>query len=620
MTELFRNRIADKKSALPGIIAAAALVALQGCGGGSQLKPWHTEKLDEEFTENKADQVRTFDDYLELENRLFQQLDEKVYAQTGTGLEYKLDRYSSGSAADPRKGEPDWNRSFEFSTENPRGGVLLIHGMSDSPYSLRTLGKALNRNGYWVVGMRMPGHGTAPSGLRHISRHDMAAAVRIGMTHLGDRVGGKPVHMVGYSTGAPLALEFALDALNGKSSPVPGSLVLVSPAIGIHPIAGIASFKDWLSNIPGLSGLAYTQIQPEFDPYKYNSFATNAARVVHGLTRSVATRIEQRAATNPDIVLPPVLVFKSTVDATVSTNAVVDNLLEHLHEDRHELVLFDINRYAASYRLLVDDPAPLTDRVMDNDKLPFTVSLVTNKTPDSRHVISKYKTPFSAEASHKRELESSWPAGVISLSHVALPFAPDDPLYGQRPPNKEEFLFLGQLGIQGERGLLTIPSLDVPSALQPVLRLYRKTHTGLGRKGWQEGQVICLPVFVRTTSLHQSAMNLNGKHHYLPLIYLWACLASITVHAEDIPEQTSKTVGKSSEKYLVTDEVRDRELGAEEDPMARQQSEYIETPEEVITQPDELRPYGSLRIRYRDTDAGSFWGDGGSRFGLYGRW
>ncbi len=300
------------------------------------------------------------------------------------GPSIRLDRYSTGSAADPRKNPPDWNRSFELKADNPRGGVLLIHGMSDSPYALRTLGKALNQQGYWIVGIRMPGHGTAPSGLRHISRHDMAAAVRIGMSHLDKKVNGKPVHIIGYSTGAPLALEFALDALEEKSAPVPGSLVLISPAIGIHPIAGLASFKDWLSNIPGLDDMAYTQIQPEFDPYKYNSFATNAADVVHGLTRSVASRVEQRANANPDVVLPPVLVLKSTVDATVTTDAVVDNLLEHLNPHRHELVLFDINRYAVSYRMLVDDPAPLTDRVMDDDKLPFSVTLVTNEYPDTR--------------------------------------------------------------------------------------------------------------------------------------------------------------------------------------------------------------------------------------------
>jgi alpha-beta hydrolase superfamily lysophospholipase len=435
----------------------SVMVFCPGCGGG-QLKSWHTEKLDEEFTEDKTDEVETFDDYLELEDRLFRQLDEEVYAQGETGPEHNLDRFSPGSAADPRKHKPNWNRSFELSSDKPRGGVLLLHGMSDSPYSLLTLGKALHKKGYWVVGMRMPGHGTAPSGLRHISADDMAAAVRIGMAHLDQKVSGKPVHMIGYSTGAPLALGFALDALDGKTAPVPGSLILVSPAIGIHPSAALASFKDWLSNIPGLDGLAYTQIQPEFDPYKYNSFATNAADVVHVLTRSVASRIEQRAATNPEVVLPPTLVFKSTVDATVTTDAVIDNLLEHLHPHRHELVLFDINRYAASYRILIDDPAPLTNRVLKATDLPFSVTLVTNQSAETGRVESRQIEPYSQEPSSTNELELSWPTGVISLSHVALPFAPDDPLYGQRPPGNEEFLFLGQMAIQGERGLLTIPS------------------------------------------------------------------------------------------------------------------------------------------------------------------
>jgi len=42
---------------------------------------------------------------------------------------------------------------------------------------------------------------------------------------------------------------------------------------------------------------------------------------------------------------------------------------------------------------------------------------------------------------------------------VALPFPPDDPpLYGQRPPGNEAVLFLGQMAIQGERGLMKISS------------------------------------------------------------------------------------------------------------------------------------------------------------------
>lgn len=433
-------------------------VFLAACSG-PQLKPWHTAKLTEEFTREKSGEVRSFGDYQALEDRLFRQLDEKVYARTETGPEYRLDRYSAGSAADPRKRQPDWNRSFELTTGQPRGAVLLLHGMSDSPYALRSVGEALNKSDYWVLGMRMPGHGTAPSGLRHISRQDMAAAVRIGMRHLGEKMNGKPVHIIGYSTGASLALEFALDALEGKAAPVPASLVLISPAIGVHSAAGMARFKNSLGNLPGLSGLGYLQVQPEFDPYKYNSFATNAADVVHRLTRSVASRIRARAGENPDVVLPPVLVFKSTVDATVTTEAVVDNLLNRLKPGRHELVLFDINRYAVvKSRLIIDDPAPLTDRLLNDAGLPFTLTLVSNENRETTRVASHVKKPFSTEAAHYRKLDMAWPPGVISLSHVALPISPDDPLYGQRGPDNGDFLFLGQMAVQGERGLLQIPA------------------------------------------------------------------------------------------------------------------------------------------------------------------
>jgi alpha-beta hydrolase superfamily lysophospholipase len=349
------------------------------------------------------------------------------------------------------------NRSFELPADKPRGGVLLLHGMSDSPYVLRTLGMKLHEQGYWVVGMRMPGHGTIPSGLRHIRHRDMTAAVSIGMSHLGKQLNGKPVHVIGYSNGAPLAIEFTLDALEGKGTPVPASLVLISPALGIHPAAGMARFLDNLSFLPGLDSWSYTEIESEFDPFKYNSFATNAADVVYSLTRSVARRVKKRASTGPDIVLPPVLVFKSTVDATVSTDAVIDNLLNYLQPDRHELVLFDINRHAAvTSQMLIEDPAPFTNRVLNTTDKPFSVTLVTNENEHSIQVVSEYFAPFSSEPTRTRMLGTAWPSGVISLSHVALAIPPDDPVYGQHHPGKEGFIFLGKIAIQGERGLLKI--------------------------------------------------------------------------------------------------------------------------------------------------------------------
>ena len=432
------------------------LVALQGCAS-EPLKPWHTEELNEEFSHDKTDDVQSFGDYQQLEQRLFRQQDEIIYAQTETGPEEALNRYSPGSNADPRKYEINPNRSFELVTDNPRGGVLLLHGMSDSPYVMHALGQKLHEQGYHVVGMRMPGHGTIPSGLRYIRHGDMTSAVRIGMAHLDKQLNGKPIHIVGYSNGATLAIEFTLDALETENTPVPASLVLISPALGIHPAAGMAHFLDSLSFLPGLDSWSYTEIEAEFDPFKYNSFATNAADVVYSLTRSVARRIKQRSSTNPEIVLPPVLVFKSTVDATVTTDAVIDNLLDHLEPNHHELVLFDINRHAAvTSMMLIEDPAPFTNRILNTKDKPFSVTLVTNENEQSIQVVSQYFPPFTTDAALIRNLDTAWPPGVISLSHVALPIAPDDPVYGQVHPGREGFIFLGKTAIQGERGLLKI--------------------------------------------------------------------------------------------------------------------------------------------------------------------
>ena len=445
------------KGAKTFFLSASVMIAGLACSS-PQLGPWHSENLTEEFTAAKAEEIRTFEDYRRLEDALFQELDEKVYAQTPTGPEYALARYSAGSTVDPRDNDPDWNRSFEMPAEEAVGGVLLLHGMTDSPYTLRTLGRALNARGYWVVGLRLPGHGTAPSGLRTVTWPDMVAAARLAALHIESQVEGKPLHVVGYSTGAALALNLALDALDGDGVPVPASLVLISPAIGVHPAAALAGLKSGLAALPGLGDLAWLQIVPEFDPYKYNSFATNAGAIVHFATRSVAQRVRERSKAYPSDVLPPILALKSTVDATVSNSAVIDRLLGRLAPNRHELVLFDINRFAVKSKLMVSDPGAFTDQVMADETLPFAVTFITNENPKSTKVVARMKPPFSAEAPDAAPLNLAWPDGVLSLSHVALPIPPDDPLYGQRPPDNDDVLFLGQMAFQGERGLLQFPA------------------------------------------------------------------------------------------------------------------------------------------------------------------
>ena len=55
-------------------------------------------------------------------------------------------------------------------------------------------------------------------------------------------------------------------------------------------------------------------------------------------------------------------------------------------------------------------------------------------------------------------LETSWPSGVLSLSHIALPFPPDDPLYGRYAPEATKNIYLGNNALRGETGLHRLPA------------------------------------------------------------------------------------------------------------------------------------------------------------------
>jgi len=426
-------------------------------GDGNETKVWHSVILSEEFTEAKLGSVRTFNEYRQLEERLFLELEEKVYKQTDTGKAFELCRYSMGSTVNSQHTLPNWNKSFELPSDSPSGGVLLLHGMSDSPYSLRGMAETLNQRGYYVIGLRLPGHGTVPSGLKNLKWEDMAAAVQLATQHLKVKIGSQPLHIIGYSTGASLALNYTLDALEGTVSPVPAALVFISPAIGISAAAGLAGVKDWLSSFPGFGNMAWLAIQPEFDPYKYNSFATNAAYQVHRITRAMSDRIATLSKNNPPEKFPPLLIFQSAVDATVSVSAVVDRLLIPLKSQKHELVLFDINRLASQSSLMVPSTALPVNGLMEDRTLPFVLNLITNESTESTAVVEIRKVPGASKHAEIIPLNLNWPAGVVSLSHVALPFSPDDHLYGQYPPDDSSTIFLGQMALKGEYNMLKIP-------------------------------------------------------------------------------------------------------------------------------------------------------------------
>ena len=174
-------------------LAILAAVLVSGCASTS-LQEWHTTRLKSEFSTKDIDTITSFADYQHMEDLLFEELKQVYLPNTPDNVTL---RYSEGSAADPTVRTPNWNRSFILPAQNAIGAALLLHGMSDSPYSLRQLALALNEKGYTVLGLRMPGHGTAPSGMVYVHWQDMAAAVNLGMSHLNQLQPGQPIHIVG---------------------------------------------------------------------------------------------------------------------------------------------------------------------------------------------------------------------------------------------------------------------------------------------------------------------------------------------------------------------------------------------------------------------------------------
>ena len=206
--------------------------------------------------------------------------------------------------------------------------------------------------------------------------------------------------------------------------------------------------------------LAWNSILPEYDPYKYGSFALNAGKQAYLITQEIKSRIS-KLDTDALKRFPPTLAFQSVVDATVSAPALVTGLFDPLPAHGHELVLFDINRFSNIEPFLKRDPGAWLHEILVNADKSFTVSVVTNENEETRTVFLRQRLPGETTITGTK-LGLSWPAGLYSLAHVALPFPPNDPLYGG-PASGEESpgIHLGELALRGERGVLQIGAEDM---------------------------------------------------------------------------------------------------------------------------------------------------------------
>lgn len=194
----------------------------------------------------------------------------------------------------------DYVAPFELTHPNNQKAVLLIHGLTDSPFTFHSLAADLYAQGYDVRTMLLPGHGTAASDLKETDYRDWQQHVRYAISRTASDYSDFAV--LGYSTGAALATtEIAARRPDNLAA-----LVLIAPATQSHSEkAWLAKWLDWLPWVDWVDKAA------DLDLAKYESFPLHAV-----------TLVEQAMADMREASLPaslPTLVIASDVDATINS-------------------------------------------------------------------------------------------------------------------------------------------------------------------------------------------------------------------------------------------------------------------------------------------------------------
>ena len=265
--------------------------------------------------------------------------------------------------------ELQWNAPQEWRPQGPlKGGILLVHGLGDSPWSFHDIGEKLAAQGFLVRTVLLPGHGTKPSDMLDVTLGQWQDVVRQQANILSRDV--PKVYLGGFSTGANLVLDYAYD-----HDEIAG-LVLFSPAFRSDSkyawmTQWIGWARPWLAN-PNDGG------RPLQTPVRYLNVPTNGFAQFYRSSVLAQKRLGQRSYDKP------VFIAITQHDSVLNTGYVLDNFNQRFSNPASRLIWYG------------DDPAV-------SAKTP-RVLVRTDYLPDYR---------------------------ISRFSHMGLMFSPANPLYGE---------------------------------------------------------------------------------------------------------------------------------------------------------------------------------------------
>ena len=190
-------------------------------------------------------------------------------------------------------------------TDGRRIGVLLSHGFTGSPYSMRPWGESLAAQGYAVQVPRLPGHGTSWRQLNNTRWQDWYAEVSRAFDAL--RAECDQVVVGGLSMGGALVLRLAAD----RGEEVAG-VVLVNPAVNTvrKDVLALPVLK-WV--VPAFPAIANDIKKPGVDEHGYPKTPLKAAHSMMQAWKPLRADLGR--------ITSPVLLFRSAEDHVVDPSS-----------------------------------------------------------------------------------------------------------------------------------------------------------------------------------------------------------------------------------------------------------------------------------------------------------
>jgi carboxylesterase len=188
-----------------------------------------------------------------------------------------------------------------FAADGGPAGVLVLHGFTGSPRTVRPWAEHLAAAGLTVRAPRLPGHGTTWQDLGTTGWRDWYAAAEEAFAEISGQC--EQVFLAGISMGACLA--FRLAETRGAAV---GGLVVVNPSLA--PDTRLFLLAPALKHVvPSLPGIAGDIKKPGATEGGYTRIPLKAAATLPSMWKLTGRHLAE--------VTQPVLVYRSTVDHVV---------------------------------------------------------------------------------------------------------------------------------------------------------------------------------------------------------------------------------------------------------------------------------------------------------------